>query len=337
MRREASFNAQLYNLRSAVPDVAHFAMPDAGRDRPHRSIPDSKQSSEPDPMPKNTPNANPDNPAPEGALSSLVSGRLALAAIVVFALIAATILFFGLSPYFAISEIEVTGNSLYSDSQIISMSGLSLGQNGFSSLKGGGILKRFSFRCAGAEEAVASACPYVRTVQIRYAMPAEIKIEITERSKSVILPYSGAGLLLDGEGVAVDIMKDYSRSGLPVAAGITVNNYEIGKPVDVDVGDDMRIEMALLVANALRQVDRDSAEALAWRITSIDVGDLRNITLNMNNGINVNLGDGTELYYRVSAVKEILEHGIGEGEEGVIIFSNNARPVFVPNAAAPTR
>jgi len=256
--------------------------------------------------------------------------RLAFVAIIIVLILTTAILFFGMAPYFSISEIEVSGNSYYDAGHIIAKSGIRAGQNGFTALKGNNVIKLLSFRCGDAEQAVAAACPYVKSINIRYVMPAAIRVEIVERSKSVILPYFGIGLLIDGEGVAVDIVRDFNQYDLPVATGVSITHYEIGKAISVS--DDRRIETVLLVVSALRQVDRDSDDTLSWQITSIDVSDLRNIYLYMNNGINVNLGDGTELYYRVSAVKEILTHGISEGETGEIIFSNGARPVFVPSA-----
>jgi cell division septal protein FtsQ len=239
----------------------------------------------------------------------------------------------GATPLFSITEIQVSGNNYYTKSQIVSKSGLQTGRNGFAALLGKNIFKVFSLRCADAEQAIASAFPYVKTVHARYSLPRTIVIEVEERSKSFIAPYFGSGLLIDGEGVVVDIIRDYGQSELPVAAGLSIKHYEIGKTLTQE--DEAGIEAVIFIVNALRQADRDSDEVLAWNIEVIDVGDRDNMLLVLNNGITVNLGDGTELYYRVNAAKEIMAHGIGEGEEGAIVFSNGARPVFVPGGAAP--
>jgi len=259
------------------------------------------------------------------------AGRIAGRIACIFLLTLTIALLIIATPHFSISEIKVSGNNYYSDSQIVAKSGLRTGQNGFTALRGNNIFKIISFRCDAAEDSVISACPYIKSINIRYILPAAIQIEVEERNKSVVIPYFGTGLLIDGEGVVVDIVRNYSQTGLPVASGLSVSRYEIGKAIAVR--DELKIDAILSVVNALRQADRDSDEALAWRISEIDVSDMKNILLKINNGIDINLGDGTELYYRVSAVKEILVHGIDEGEEGVIVFSNGARPVFVPGAA----
>ena len=232
------------------------------------------------------------------------------------------------SPLFKITGIEVAGNSYYKKSHLIEKSGLYLGQNGFLSLSGGNAVKIIALRCGGAERAVLSACPYVRSIQARYVPPNTIRIEIEERDKSVIVPYYSSGLLIDDEGVVVDVVRDFRQSGLPVVNGMAVGNYEIGKTLRTAPED--KIESLLLVISALRQADRESGEGLSPLVEAIDVSSSKNITLSLSNGIVVNLGDGAELYYRVSAAKEILAHGIAEGETGTIKFYNGARPVFSP-------
>ena len=253
-----------------------------------------------------------------------LTGRIALVVLLVLTIC----LIIGATPHFSISKIEVSGNQYYNKAHLITKSGLQIGQNGFTTLGGDNIMKILSFRCSSAEKAVASACPYVKSIQVKYVLPDIVRIEIEERSKSVVIPYFESGLLIDGEGVVVDIVRNYRESELPVVLGLPVANYEIG--VSIPAGESAGVETLLSIVNALRQVDRDSSEALSWEIATIDIRDQKNIMLGINGGIDVNLGDGTDVYYRVSAVKEILSHGIKTGEKGVIIFSNGARPVFVP-------
>jgi cell division septal protein FtsQ len=233
------------------------------------------------------------------------------------------------TPIFSISGINVEGNRYYEADHIIAKSGLRSGQNGFTALKGGNIFKILSFRCDAAEKAVTASCPYIKTIQVRYLIPDIIRIEIEERSKSVVVPYFDSGLLIDGEGVVVDIIKNYRQSGLPAVIGLTVVSCETGKKIIVS--DSGKIETALSVINALRQVDRDGEDAPAWKIATISVGDPENVTLGLPGGISVNLGDGTDLYYRVSFAREIIENGMRGDEKGDIVFTNGARPVFMPD------
>ena len=270
--------------------------------------------------------APPDDAAP-ASTARRRAGRIILTLI----LLLTTAMLIGLTPIFSITEINVSGNHYYSAGQIAAKSGLKLSQNGFSALLGKNVLKLFSMRCDGAEQAIKAACPYVKSVAVRYAPPRTIGIEVEERLKSFVVPYFGSGLLIDGEGVVVDIIKDYRQSDMPVALGLDIKRYEIGEALDPGGGG---LEAAISVVNALRQADRDGGGALAWEIETIDVGDPYNLSLSTGRGITVNLGDGTDLYYRVSAAKEILANGIKDGESGVVVFSNGARPVFIPGGSS---
>lgn len=252
--------------------------------------------------------------------------------ILVTALTLTAVLIIGATPFFSISGIELTGNKYYETGHIIAKSGLRVGQNGFSALQGDNIIKILSFRCGTAEKAVSSSCPYIKTIQIRYVLPDIIRIEIEERNKSVVVPYFESGLLIDGEGVVVDIIKNYRQSELPVVTGLTVISCETGKKIVT--ANVSKLETVLSVVSAIRQVDRDSDDTLVWRIDTIGVSDPDNITLGIRDGLNVYLGDGTDLYYRVSFTKEIISNGIYGDEKGDIVFTNGARPVFIPDGGA---
>jgi hypothetical protein len=243
---------------------------------------------------------------------------------------ALTLLLVSLSPIFSVSAIEVHGNQYYSDDQIIGKSGLRVGQNGFSALLGGDVLKSLAFRSASAERGIAQACPYVKAVRVQYELPRLIRISVEERSKSVVAPYFDSGLLIDEEGYVVDIVKNVGDSGLPVVNGLSLEKYELGKKLPVK--DEAGIDAVLALVSALRQADRDSGDVLAWEIKSIDVSDLKNIRLFLKSGLAANLGDGDDIYYRVSALKEIVFSGLEPGAAGLVDFSGGARPVYTPYA-----
>ena len=234
------------------------------------------------------------------------------------------------SPIFAISTIEVSGGNFYKDSQIIDLSGLALGQNGFTSLFGDDLIKMFSFRCSEAERRIAESCPYIKNVQVKYSIPDVIVIQIEERSKSVVVPYVESGLLIDEEGYVVDVIKSHRQSDLPVINGFTFDKYELGKKLAVR--NEKCLEVVLSIINALRQADRDTPEKLSYEIELIDVSDSGSIKLLLNSGLLVNIGNGEDVYYRISATKEIIFNGLEPGAKGIVDFSNNAKPVFIPDS-----
>jgi cell division septal protein FtsQ len=263
--------------------------------------------------------------AGNGGKGAAILKAMLAAFVITFTLIAASWL-----PLFSISLIEVTGNSYYSAEQIISNSGIYTGQNGFSAIVGDNIAKALTLRASAAERGIAESCPYVKSVTVKYELPNRIAISVEERNKSVVAPYFDSGLLIDEEGYVVDIVKNAGDSGLPVVKGFSFDRYELGKKLAVE--NEAAEDIVLAVINALRQADREGGNMLAWEVKSIDVTDMKNVRLFLKSGLIANLGDGDDIYYRVSTLKEIVFNGLEPGAGGLVDFSNGARPIYAPNA-----
>ena len=229
---------------------------------------------------------------------------------------------------FSISAIDVTGIQYYSKSQIIDISGLSIGQNGFQALGMQNIFDFFALRCTKVEKDIIESCPYVKKVYAKYRMPDKILIEIEERSRSVVIPYQGFGLLLDDEGYVIDVVRDHQDTGLPIVRGVSFDKYALGSKLVAE--SDMYIDIVITLISAIRQSDMDTADKLSNVIDSIDVSDLKNIKLFIGDRFVVNLGDGSDIYYRVSALREIYYDGLTSGERGIIDFSRGNKPFFEP-------
>ena len=253
-----------------------------------------------------------------------------LKTIVILVIVLFAMILLSASPLFSLAEIEVSGNMLYKEELIVDKSGLEYGQNCFSALLDKNILKALSLRSSSAERNISSSCPYIKNVEVQYHLPDKISIRVEERSKSVVVPYFESGILIDEEGYVVDIIKNFKQTELPVVTGFSFEKYDLGKKLAVK--DEDSIELVLTIINALRQADRDSAQKLTYEIKSIDVTDVKSVKLLLKSGLAVNIGDGTDIYYRVSAAKEILFNGLEEGVKGIIDFSNNAKPVFIPES-----
>jgi hypothetical protein len=129
----------------------------------------------------------------------------------------------------------------------------------------------------------------------------------------------------------VDIVKNVGDTDLPVVNGVSLESYELGEKLPVK--DEAGIDAVLALVSALRQADRDSGDVLAWEIKSIDVSDLKNIMVFLKSGLAANMGDGEDIYYRVSALKEIVFGGLEPGAAGLVDFSGGARRVYTPRAA----
>ena len=254
-----------------------------------------------------------------------IIGRVILITAIIFVLL---VLLSG-SPLFSISEIEISGVEYYNKEHIIEKSGLAIGQNGFKAIWSGSVMDLLTLKCGDAERNIVETCPYVKNVKTKYKLPDKIVIEVEERSKSVIIPYQDLGLLVDEEGFVIDVIKNYQDSGLPVIKGVSFDKYSLGQRLAVD--NEQYLEMVIALISALRQSDRESEDKLTYVIDFIDISDLKSIKLFIGDEFVVYLGDGTEMYYRISALNEMYFKSSIKGERGIIDFTaGGPRPIFIP-------
>lgn len=127
------------------------------------------------------------------------------------------------SPLFDISVIEVEGNQLMSDGEIIKMTGVKEGDNLFSisSRKVKAKLKKNA---------------YIASAGIDRKIPDTYVIKIEEKIPTLAVKYKSKYVILDEEGRAIDYAEDVR--GATVLTGVSVSKYEIGEIPAVNDGCD---------------------------------------------------------------------------------------------------
>ena len=132
--------------------------------------------------------------------------------LVFFAIIIVGAVYAILSPIFNIKQINVSGNSKISSSEIISLSGLENEQN------------MFKYKMSDARERIKENA-YIDTVKIKRNIPDSVNIEVTERQASFAIAYANAYALISSQGYILEISKQ--NSDLPILTGIKTKSEEI--------------------------------------------------------------------------------------------------------------
>lgn len=101
------------------------------------------------------------------------------------------IFFFLSSSFFYIEKITVSGSEKIPESEILKLSGINKGTNIFK------LDNRLSARSIEIQ-------PVIKSAQVTRCLPREIKIDIVEREMWAVMPYNGAFLILDPEGICID-------------------------------------------------------------------------------------------------------------------------------------
>lgn len=205
--------------------------------------------------------------------------------LIILCLICVAVVIF-MSPLFNVKHISVSGIKQLSEEYVINASGI----------KSGAHLAGISF--SGAEESL-NKTAYISDAKVSYRFPSTIEITIDEKMPVVYYAFADGYVGINEDGIVTDIVQTMEKK-LPVAKGITLSNYSIGKVPDIEGAKSGQIETLTTVAGTLYDLEMSEI------ISSIDVSEISNITLKTAQGLTIKCGDTTELSYKFSMLKEVV-------------------------------
>jgi len=229
--------------------------------------------------------------------------RLATAAAVVIALV------LGISVFFKVETVEVSGCSQYSAWSIREASGIEDGENLLTLSRG---------KAAGK---IIAAFPYIDSVRIGIKLPGTVTIEVTEVRVTYCLEDGNGKLwLVSSSGKVVAEATQQDSEGFTRILGVELDSPKVGEQAvalenDSDRTDDQGNRIPVTVTQAQRlQAALDVAAYLEdneiiGKAANIDVTDLGNITLWYGDRYQVLLGDTTQLGYKINLMKNAINSG----------------------------
>ncbi len=240
--------------------------------------------------------------------------RLATIAAVVLALT------FGISVFFKVQTVTVSGTEKYTAWQVMEASGIRQGDH---------LLTLWKPRVGGK---IRVALPYVDDVRIVIELPGTVHISIKELDVVYSAQDTAGNWWLMTAGGRVVEQADSAKAGEHTKlTGFALDKPEAGKqaaayqepagtdeagetvPVTVLSGD--RLSAALSIAQYLEQ------NGILGEAASLDVSDLSNIRLWYGQKFQVMLGDTTQLSYKISSMKAAINDPRMEHESGILDVS----------------
>ena len=227
-------------------------------------------------------------------------------------LVGATVLLALSFVLFRVNQFEVTGNVRYTPEEVADASGIT---------QGDALLGLNKTRAAGR---IMVMLPYVQELTLSRVLPGTIRIELSE-CKAMVAAESeyGTKWLMNDEGKLLEQVEDVD--GLPVIHGVALALPTAGDPAAFQ--DSARGSRAMEAALAVETA------GLLSEIRLIDVSDPLDIVISYEDRIEVHLGDGTDIDYRL----QYLIGAVGELEstaKGVLdlSFADGKQAVFHPVA-----
>lgn len=239
----------------------------------------------------------------------------------VLAIVVALVL--GLSIFFKVEVITVSGAEVYSAWAVRDASGIEKGDN----------LLTFSHARAGAQ--IKANLPYVKSVRFGIKLPDTVNIMIEEEDVVyAIKTQDGTWWLMTSTGRMVEQTNSSVAANYTQILGVTVTDpvenergvatesaavYETNEagetvPVPVSVTGAQRLTTALQIVQALEDND------IVGSAASVDVTRLEDIILWYGTRFQVNLGSSTNLAYKIACMNDVILQ-MSEYQTGVLDIS----------------
>lgn len=243
--------------------------------------------------------------------------RLATVAAIVVALI------FGVSLFFKVSVVTVSGADKYTPYMIQEASGIQNGDN---------LLTLDKVRASGK---IIAELPYVESVRIGIQLPDTVNIEITEMDVVYSIKDSaGAWWLINADGRVV-INADSATAGSNAQImGVALQNPASGQQaaaadVEVNLGDNSQTSQNLSgtprLSAALSILQYLEDNSIIGTVASVNVTDLNDIRIWYGQQYEVLLGDTTQLGYKIQCMKSAIAK-LEDYQQGVLDVSFTTYP-----------
>lgn len=229
------------------------------------------------------------------------------------------------SSFFTITGINVVGNNRCKTDEIIDLSNIKIGNNGFKTIAGN-LSGMMFLRYASGEQNIKKNCPYIKNVTARYIIPNTFVITVEERNPVAAVPLAGTNYVIDTEGYIVEERK--YNTNYPQIDGL---NPQISKPGElVNVKNRKELETGLELLDIINRFDENKSLSLLEQTKSINVKDINNMTILLDNRITVNIGGLENIQHKIQFLRITFFEKIKKTDKGHIDFTLGKNPVFTP-------
>lgn len=179
--------------------------------------------------------------------------------------VALVLLMVALSPIFVLKTVEIKGNYQIPDSEILRISGVTMGENMFQ-LETDDI-KRTLMKDVRLEQAI-----------VKRVYPSRLEIQIIERRPLAIVQYEYGFLELSRGGTVLGVYKTIRNMSVPIITGLQVP--------DLFVGDTLQDEQADTVLKYLEKLDDSTIKS----ISEINISDPYNVVVYVSKSVQIKMG-----------------------------------------------
>lgn len=223
-------------------------------------------------------------------------GRLVLNVLTVTAV--AFAVFLGLSIFFKVEKVVVSGAQKYSDWTISEASGIQEGDS----------LLFFGEAAAGSK--IIDALPYIQKVRFDIELPGTVHIIVEEAPVAyAIRSDDGAWWLMTAQGRITEKTDAASAGKYTAVNGVSLRDPAVGETaVAAEAeGEGSSVTGADRLSVAMQILQQLEANEMLGKVASVDVSSLQALEMWYGTRYQIKLGDSSELAYKIAAVRSAVE------------------------------
>lgn len=236
--------------------------------------------------------------------------RSALYTPLAFIIICAALIF-GMSVFFRVSRIEVNGNEMYTDEEVMAAAGIEEGDNLF-------FINRFT-----AVSRIFSHLPYVEEALVTRSLPDRVVIDVSESSAIACVVVESQYWAIDRNCKLLTMVDNVDAVGLITVTGVTPINPTIGEVIAPGEADQPKIDY---LADILDQMQE---RGLIGDVTWVDVSTASNPSFDYLGRFTVKLGPNENTEYKFGMLLSAVEQ-LAAGDRGTIDLSIDKKAHFSP-------
>lgn len=225
-------------------------------------------------------------------------------------LLAAAAILLAVNVFFEISNIQVAGNVIYSESEVVAASGL---QTGRSALTVSGWLTGRRIR---------RELPGVSAAAVSLSLPDTLVITVAETPALVVLDTENGVVLLSQDCKVVSGFPG-SEEELIHVKGIHPESTDVGKVLGVSDGEKTKLGYLQELLPLLEE------ESMLGEVRDVDISNVSDLHFTYQGRFTVRLGEQEKLAGKLDRLRRLVQT-LGAGDGGIIDLSTDHEGHYIP-------
>jgi cell division protein FtsQ len=198
------------------------------------------------------------------------------------------IIIFGVSVFFRVTAVEVTGSSRYTADEIIAAAGIQTGDN------------LFLIDSDAAARRITASKPYVSRVQIERRIPDAAIIRVTESVAFAVVSEGGDYWKLDASGRILEHTDFSGTVGLIRVSGLNAQNPREG--AQLEVAEAYKTQLGYLL-DIFKAID---GAGIGRDVSNLDITNISAITFVYRGAVDVRFGGGENAEFKLKRLLTVL-------------------------------